>query len=102
MLFRDALGAALRAARLDQGRSLRDVANTAGMAVGYLSEVERGHKEASSELLAAAAGALGLSVASLIADAAAQMAAADASVSVIALPAQSDVHAAMQRPVSAA
>ena len=98
MLFRDAVGAVLRAARVSQGRSLRDVASVAGMSVGYLSEVERGHKEASSELLAAAASALGLRVSELVSRAAEQMVAADAAVAVLTIPNQDQ----RQRPISAA
>lgn len=102
MLFRHALGSVLRSARVDQQRSLRDVAAAAGMSVGYLSEIERGHKEASSELLAAAASALGQPIAGLIARSAEMMAAADAAVAVLAIPTQAPAHDAAQRPVSAA
>ena len=51
ILLRTHIGSALRAARIEQGRTLRDVAKSARVSLGYLSEVERGHKEASSELL---------------------------------------------------
>ena len=51
MLLRDAVGKELRAARVSQSRTLRDVARDARVSLGYLSEVERGQKEASSELL---------------------------------------------------
>jgi transcriptional regulator with XRE-family HTH domain len=59
-LWRDAVGRALRQERRRQGRTLREVAEAARISLPYLSEVERGRKEASSEILAAAAGALGL------------------------------------------
>ncbi|THJ00301.1 helix-turn-helix transcriptional regulator [Nocardioides sp.] len=49
-------------------RTLSDVASDAGISVQYLSEIERGLKEPSSEMLAAAAGALGLSLADLTAE----------------------------------
>jgi transcriptional regulator with XRE-family HTH domain len=52
------LGDALRRLRLRQGRTLREVSAAARVSLGYLSEVERGQKEASSELLAAICGAL--------------------------------------------
>ena len=52
MLLRDAVGRELRAARVAQSRTLRSVARDARVSLGYLSEVERGQKEASSELLA--------------------------------------------------
>ncbi|GAA1055162.1 hypothetical protein GCM10017608_20140 [Agromyces luteolus] len=59
-LWRDVLGAVLRDERLDQERILTEVARTAGVSPQYLSEVERGRKEASSEVLGAVADALGL------------------------------------------
>ncbi|GAA2304225.1 helix-turn-helix domain-containing protein [Streptomyces kunmingensis] len=59
-LWRHVVGDVLRRRRRDQGRTLQDVADVAGISMPYLSEVERGRKEASSEMLAAAAGALGL------------------------------------------
>jgi hypothetical protein len=62
-LWREVSGGVLRDARRRQDRTLADVAGRAGMSVQHLSEVERGRKEASSEMLAAAAGALGLSLA---------------------------------------
>jgi transcriptional regulator with XRE-family HTH domain len=65
-LLRTHLGAALRSARIEQGRTLRDVAKSAKVSLGYLSEVERGHKEASSELLNAISSALNLSLTSII------------------------------------
>jgi transcriptional regulator with XRE-family HTH domain len=62
MLLREALGASLRQLRLGQHRTLREVSNRASMSLGYLSEIERGQKEASSELLAAICGALDVPV----------------------------------------
>jgi transcriptional regulator with XRE-family HTH domain len=58
VLFRRLLGDVLRRHRQRQGRTLRDVAAAARISLGYLSEVERGRKEASSELLSAICGAL--------------------------------------------
>ena len=60
VLYRDALGQVLRSQRTDQTRTLREVSLSARVSLGYLSEVERGQKEASSELLAAICAALGL------------------------------------------
>ena len=57
-VVRQVLGELLRRRRTDQDRTLRDVAAAARVSLGYLSEVERGQKEASSELLAAICGAL--------------------------------------------
>jgi hypothetical protein len=62
-LWREVAGDVLRQERRHQGRTLADVAGRAGMSVQHLSEVERGRKEASSEMLAAAAGSLGLNLA---------------------------------------
>ncbi|MFJ9176024.1 helix-turn-helix domain-containing protein [Streptomyces sp. NPDC102360] len=59
-LWRHVVGEVLRRRRREQGRTLQDVADVAGISMPYLSEVERGRKEASSEMLAAVAGALGL------------------------------------------
>ncbi len=59
VLLRHLLGDALRRMRLRQGRTLREVSASARVSLGYLSEVERGQKEASSELLAAICSALG-------------------------------------------
>lgn len=58
VVLRHVVGDELRRRRMDQGRTLRDVSTAARVSLGYLSEVERGQKEASSELLAAICGAL--------------------------------------------
>ena len=68
VLLRESVGQALRAARTVQARTLRDVARDARVSLGYLSEVERGQKEASSELLNAICEALGLSLATVISE----------------------------------
>jgi transcriptional regulator with XRE-family HTH domain len=60
VLLRHLLGDVLRRLRLRQGRTLREVSAAARVSLGYLSEVERGQKEASSELLAAICAALGI------------------------------------------
>ena len=67
-LLRTHLGGALRTARLAQSRSLREVAKSARVSLGYLSEVERGQKEPSSELLNAICDALGITLPALLAD----------------------------------
>ncbi|MDQ0402050.1 helix-turn-helix domain-containing protein [Streptomyces sp. CA-100214] len=66
-LWRDLVGDVLRGERLAQERTLKEVSEAARISMPYLSEVERGRKEASSEVLAAAAGALGLSLGDLLA-----------------------------------
>jgi transcriptional regulator with XRE-family HTH domain len=65
--LRTAIGQALRDVRTEQGRTLSDVAEVAGMSMQYLSEVERGRKEASSEILEAVCTALNIRLADLVA-----------------------------------
>jgi transcriptional regulator with XRE-family HTH domain len=57
-VLRERIGEVLRSQRMQQGRTLRDVSADAQVSLGYISEVERGQKEASSELLAALCTAL--------------------------------------------
>ena len=66
MLLRDALGETLRDARTRQNRTLRDVSTAANVSLGYLSEVERGRKDASSELLASICDALELELSEVL------------------------------------
>lgn len=66
VLFRRLLGDVLRRHRQRQGRTLRDVAASARISLGYLSEIERGRKEASSELLASLCEALDISLADVL------------------------------------
>jgi transcriptional regulator with XRE-family HTH domain len=61
-LWRDAVGEQLRQERAGRGERIVDVAGRAGVSPQYLSEVERGRKDASSEVLSALAGALDLTV----------------------------------------
>ena len=67
-LLRTTLGEVLRRARLDQGRTLADVAQAAKVSMQYLSEIERGRKEASSEVLAAICDALGTDLPDVLAE----------------------------------
>ncbi len=64
--MRDLMGASLRRRRQAQGRTLREVAQAAGVSLTYLSEVERGLKEASSEVLEAICAALGVVLSDLL------------------------------------
>lgn len=66
MLLRHAVGAALRRIRLDRGLTLREVAQAARVSMPYLSEIERGRKEPSSEILAGVCAALGLTIVDLL------------------------------------
>jgi transcriptional regulator with XRE-family HTH domain len=78
--LREAVGGALRRRRLAQGRTLREVAAAAGVSLTYLSEVERGRKEASSEVLEAVCAALRLGLAELFFEVAETLAAAELTV----------------------
>jgi transcriptional regulator with XRE-family HTH domain len=73
-LLREVIGDVLRRARTEQGRTLREVSDTARVSLGYLSEVERGRKEASSELLSAICGALDIPLSRVLSDAGEDMA----------------------------
>jgi len=73
-LLREVIGDVLRRARTDQGRTLREVSDTARVSLGYLSEVERGRKEASSELLSAICGALDIPLSQVLSNAGEEMA----------------------------
>jgi len=76
-LLRSYLGTTLRSARVAQGRTLRDVAKSARVSLGYLSEVERGQKEPSSELINAICTALDLNLSTLLLDVVAQVKSAE-------------------------
>ena len=67
ILMRQVIGEELRRRRTEQARTLRDVSRDAQVSLGYLSELERGQKEASSELLAAVCSALDTPLSSLLA-----------------------------------
>jgi transcriptional regulator with XRE-family HTH domain len=66
MKLRIAFGDTLRELRQDQHRTLREVSIKSGVALGYVSEVERGHKEASSEVLESLTNTLGISMADFL------------------------------------
>ena len=68
VLLRRVIGDALRARRQGQHRTLREVSTAANVSLGYLSEIERGQKEASSELLAAICEALGARLSELLSE----------------------------------
>jgi transcriptional regulator with XRE-family HTH domain len=85
MLLRNVIGEEIRRHRLNQGRTLRDVAKSAAVSLGYLSEIERGVKEPSSEMLAAICAALEITVGNLVMAAGAQLQATERSAEVITL-----------------
>jgi transcriptional regulator with XRE-family HTH domain len=73
-LVREVIGDVLRETRTTQGRTLREVSDSARVSLGYLSEVERGRKEPSSELLNAICDALDVPLSSVLTDAGERMA----------------------------
>ena len=77
VLLRQLLGDVLRQLRLRQGRTLREVSAAARVSLGYLSEVERGQKEASSELLSSICKALGVPLSHVLRDVSDQLALAE-------------------------
>ena len=93
VLLRRVIGDALRARRQGQHRTLREVSTAANVSLGYLSEIERGHKEASSELLASICDALGARLSEMLGDVSATFALAE---QMEILPAPAD-----QQPVEA-
>jgi transcriptional regulator with XRE-family HTH domain len=68
VLFREALGDVLRHERVRRGLTLRELSGRARISLGYISEVERGQKEASSELLASLCDALEVTLSSVLRD----------------------------------
>ena len=66
LLMRELLGESLRELRTSSNLTLREVSGRARVSLGYLSEIERGQKEASSELLNAICGALDVSLADVL------------------------------------
>ncbi len=68
VLFRRLLGEVLRSRRIDQGRTLRQLSGDARVSLGYMSEIERGQKEASSELLASICTALDVPLSEILSE----------------------------------
>jgi transcriptional regulator with XRE-family HTH domain len=85
-LLRRELGDVLRERRRAQGRTLREVSATASVSLGYLSEVERGEKEASSELLASICGALHLPLSEVLGQVSERVAETEALTAPVSLP----------------
>src|SRR5437016_11732863 len=77
VLLRRVIGDALRSRRQSQHRTLREVSTAANVSLGYLSEIERGQKEASSELLAAICDALGARLSELLREVSSTVASAE-------------------------
>lgn len=91
VLLRRLLGDELRRQRLRQGRTLREVSAAARVSLGYLSEVERGQKEASSELLAAICTALDVPMSAVLRDVSDELALAELATLTGPVPAEGPV-----------
>ncbi|MFM7030131.1 MAG: helix-turn-helix domain-containing protein [Micrococcales bacterium] len=88
VLVRQEIGDVLRDVRLRQGHTLRQVASKASVALGYLSEVERGQKEASSEILASVAEALNVPISQIMREVADRLASAEGTLVPDTVPAE--------------
>jgi transcriptional regulator with XRE-family HTH domain len=97
VLLRRVIGDALRARRQGQHRTLREVSTAANVSLGYLSEIERGQKEASSELLAAICDALGARLSEVLREVSDTVALAEQMPAVL-VPVQEQPSAAQQSP----
>lgn len=86
ILLRRELGDVLREQRQSQGRTLREVSASAAVSLGYLSEVERGEKEASSELLASICTALNLPLSEVLSHVSDRVAVSEALSAPVSLP----------------
>ena len=86
VLFRRLLGDVLRAARMQRGMTLREVSADARVSLGYISEIERGQKEASSELLASLCAALDVSLSDVLRDVSDQVAIEEAAAGLTRIP----------------
>jgi transcriptional regulator with XRE-family HTH domain len=95
VLLRRVIGDALRARRQGQHRTLREVSTAANVSLGYLSEIERGQKEASSELLSAICEALGARLSELLGEVSSTLALAEGMDGVL-VPVESSAPAPMQ------
>ncbi len=86
VLFRRVLGDVLRNQRVQRGMTLREVSAGARVSLGYISEIERGQKEASSELLASLCSAMDLTLSQVIREVSDQVAREEAALAPIPLP----------------
>lgn len=104
VLLRRVIGDALRARRQGQHRTLREVSTAANVSLGYLSEIERGQKEASSELLASICDALGARLSEVLRDVSDTVALAEQVEGVLSVPEPATVSRSeeQQQPVWAA
>ena len=101
VVLRTLLGDALRETRLRQRRTLREVSAAARVSLGYLSEVERGQKEASSELLASICRALGVRLSDVLRDVSEELAAFEPHPAPVVVPVLEAVPEPVLAPASA-
>lgn len=83
VLFRRSLGDVLRGARMQRGMTLRALSAQARVSLGYISEIERGQKEASSELLASLCQAMDLPLSDVLRDVADAVAVEEAALTIV-------------------
>ncbi|QSR30901.1 transcriptional regulator [Nocardioides sp. S5] len=86
VLFRRLLGDVLRGARMQRGMTLRELSAQARVSLGYISEIERGQKEASSELLASLCQAMDLPLSDVLRDVADAVAVEEAALKIVTTP----------------
>jgi transcriptional regulator with XRE-family HTH domain len=86
LLFRASLGDVLRAERMRQGMTLRELSSSARVSLGYISEIERGQKEASSELLAALCEALDVPLSGVLREVSEHVEAQELALEVVTVP----------------
>jgi transcriptional regulator with XRE-family HTH domain len=86
VLFRRILGDVLRAQRMRRGMTLREVSAEARVSLGYISEIERGQKEASSELLASLCSALDVALSEVLRDVSDEVAVQERALEIAATP----------------
>ena len=86
VLFRRLLGDVLRARRMQRGMTLREVSAEARVSLGYISEIERGQKEASSELLGSLCAALDLPLSEVLREVSHQVAVEEAAAALTRIP----------------
>ena len=91
LLFRASLGDVLRAERMRQAMTLRELSSSARVSLGYISEIERGQKEASSELLAALCEALDVPLSGVLREVSDAVEAQERELELVTEPASPDV-----------
>jgi transcriptional regulator with XRE-family HTH domain len=101
VLFRRLLGEVLRGQRMQRGMTLREVSAEARVSLGYISEIERGQKEASSELLASLCSALDVPLSIVLRDVSDAIALEEAALMLEATPISTQISAPRGREVVA-